>query len=127
VTIAKAFYIGKYVVTQKQYEAIMGENPSCLKGKRRPVEQVSWHDAQTFCKKASAMTGRVVRRPTEAEWEYACRAGTKTEFSFGDNQAGMDDYAWSFWNSDKQAFVAPCARRTMLGRAPRDVRPLTRR
>jgi formylglycine-generating enzyme required for sulfatase activity/tRNA A-37 threonylcarbamoyl transferase component Bud32 len=94
------FYMGKYEVTQAQYEAIMGTNPSNFKGDgRRPVEKVSWNDAVAFCEKLSQRTGRKYRLPTEAEWEYACRAGTETPFYFGEtitpdlvNYNGNDPY-----------------------------------
>jgi formylglycine-generating enzyme required for sulfatase activity len=80
-----AFYIGKYPVTQAQYQAIVGKNPAFDLGARRPIENVSWHDAQLFCHKLSAMTDRRYRLPSEAEWEYACRAGTTTPFSCGES------------------------------------------
>ncbi|MTJ32216.1 bifunctional serine/threonine-protein kinase/formylglycine-generating enzyme family protein [Aphanizomenon sp. UHCC 0183] len=80
-----SFFIGKYQLTQAQYQAIMGVNPSSFKGNNRPVENVSWDDAVTFCKKLNQKTGKNYRLPSEAEWEYACRAGTKTPFYFGDN------------------------------------------
>ncbi|MEH2352310.1 SUMF1/EgtB/PvdO family nonheme iron enzyme [Nostoc sp.] len=90
------FFMGKYEITQAQYQAIMGSNifhkiignannnPSSFKGEKRPVENVSWNDAVEFCKKLSQKTGKTYRLPTEAEWEYACRAGTKTPFYFGE-------------------------------------------
>ncbi|MDJ0797166.1 MAG: bifunctional serine/threonine-protein kinase/formylglycine-generating enzyme family protein [Calothrix sp. MO_167.B12] len=78
------FYMGRYEVTQAQYQAIMGNNPSNFKGQKRPVETVSWNDAVEFCKKLSQKTGRTYRLPSEAEWEYACRAGTTTPFYFGE-------------------------------------------
>jgi formylglycine-generating enzyme required for sulfatase activity len=77
--------MGKYPLTQAQYQAIMGKNPAYFKGNNRPVEHVSWDDAVLFCQKLSQRTGKNYRLPSEAEWEYACRAGTKTPFSFGDN------------------------------------------
>jgi formylglycine-generating enzyme required for sulfatase activity len=80
-----SFFIGKYQLTQAQYQAIMGANPSSFKGNNRPVENVSWDDAVAFCKKLNQKTGKNYRLPSEAEWEYACRAGTKTPFYFGDN------------------------------------------
>jgi formylglycine-generating enzyme required for sulfatase activity len=83
VTVAP-FYMGKYPVTQEQWEALMGENPSNSKGAKRPVECVSWHDAKKFCERLSGKTGRTYRLPSEAEWEYACRAGTTTPFHFGE-------------------------------------------
>ncbi len=79
-----AFFMGKYPVTQAQYQAIMGTNPANFKGDKRPVEQVTWDDAVEFCEKLSQSTGRKYRLPSEAEWEYACRAGTTTPFSFGE-------------------------------------------
>jgi formylglycine-generating enzyme required for sulfatase activity len=84
VKITKPFYMGVYVVTQAQYEAVTGLNPSHFKGERNPVECVSWNDALEFCKKLSEKTGQTVRLPTEAEWEYACRAGTTTPFNTGE-------------------------------------------
>jgi formylglycine-generating enzyme required for sulfatase activity len=78
------FLMGKYPVTQAQYEVVMGSNPSHFKGKDRPVETVSWHEAKEFCKRLSEKTGRKYRLPSEAEWEYACRAGTTTPFHFGE-------------------------------------------
>jgi formylglycine-generating enzyme required for sulfatase activity len=80
-----SFFIGKYELTQAQYQAITGNNPSYFKGNNRPVEQVSWNDAVTFCEKLSQKTQKNYRLPSEAEWEYACRAGTTTPFYFGDN------------------------------------------
>jgi len=100
VTISKPFYMGVTEVTQAQYEAVMGKNPSQFKGATNPVETVSWNDAMEFCKKLSDKTRQAVRLPTEAEWEYACRAGSKTKFSFGDVEEGLGDYAWYRANSD---------------------------
>lgn len=79
------FWLGKDPVTQAQYEAIMGENPSHFSenGANRPVERVSWLDTVAFCEKLSQKTGRTYRLPSETEWEYACRAGTTTPFYFG--------------------------------------------
>ncbi len=82
------FFMGKYEVTQEQYQAIMGKNPAYFKGDKRPVERVSWNDAVEFCKKLSEKTGRTYRLPSEAEWEYACRAGTTTPFYFGETITG---------------------------------------
>ena len=78
------FFMGKFQVTQKQYEVIMGENPSCFKGEKKPVECVSWDNAVEFCSRISKKTGKTYRLPSEAEWEYACRAGTTTPFHFGE-------------------------------------------
>jgi formylglycine-generating enzyme required for sulfatase activity len=94
VTISQPFYMGVYEVTQEQYELIMGSNPSKYKGKTRPVEQVwPWELAAEFCEKLSAKTGRKVSLPTEAQWEYACRAGSTTLFFFGDDAAALHKYA----------------------------------
>lgn len=95
VTISKAYYIGIYTVTQEQYEKLIGTNPSKFKGPKNPVENVSWNDAQEFCKRISAVTGKAFRLPTEAEWEYACRAGTTTAYCFGDDVSGLGEYAWN--------------------------------
>jgi formylglycine-generating enzyme required for sulfatase activity len=84
VTISRPFYMGVFEVTQEQYEQVMGVNPSGFKGAKNPVENVSWDDAVEFCKKLSARTGKKVVLPTEAQWEYACRAGTTTAFHTGD-------------------------------------------
>ena len=78
------FFMGKYPITQEQWEVVMGNNPSDIKGLKRPVEQVSWNNALEFCQKISQKTGKIYRLPSEAEWEYACRAGTTTPFYFGD-------------------------------------------
>ena len=104
VTLTQEFHLGQYEVTQEQYEQVMGTNPSQFKGPQNPVEKVSWDDAVEFCRKLSAMpaekkAGYVYRLPTEAEWEYACRAGTKTTYSFGDSDSELGDYAWYNENS----------------------------
>lgn len=95
VTVA-AFDIGKYEVTQAQYKALMGVNPSEYQGDNLPVENVSWNDAKEFCARLSRLTGRQYRLLSEAEWEYACRAGTKTIFAFGNSlsskQANFDGH-----------------------------------
>ena len=96
-----SFAIGKYPITQAQYEAVMGTNPSHFENNpQNPVEQVSWDDAQAFCEKLSRITGKTYRLPTEAEWEYACRAGTTTRYYFGDNDNQLGDYAWYRENSN---------------------------
>jgi formylglycine-generating enzyme required for sulfatase activity len=97
-----SFAIGKYPVTQAQYEAVMGTNPSKFQNNpQNPVEKVSWNDAQAFCQKLSQITGKTYRLPTEAEWEYACRAGTTTRYYFGDDTNQLGDYAWYGGNSQK--------------------------
>jgi formylglycine-generating enzyme len=93
VTLTQGFYLGKHEVTQSQWERVMGSNPSRFKGANRPVETVSWDEVTFFCKKLTELerragrlpAGMAYQLPTEAQWEYACRAGTKTAFSFGDS------------------------------------------
>ncbi len=100
VKISTAFYIGKYEVTQKQWRDVMGSSPSMFKGDNLPVEQVSWNDVGDFIKKLNEKEGgNKYRLPTEAEWEYAARAGTKTIYSFGDDESMLGDYAWYYENS----------------------------
>jgi formylglycine-generating enzyme required for sulfatase activity/streptogramin lyase len=84
VTIKQGFYLGRHEVTQAQWHTVMGGNPSYIKGDNLPVESVDWDDCQVFCRKLGQMDGYRYRLPTEAEWEYACRAGAKTPFHFGD-------------------------------------------
>ena len=85
VTLTKGFYMGVYTVTQEQWKEVMGSNPSNFKGEKNlPVENVSWDDCQEFIKKLREKDKKLYRLPTEAEWEYSCRAGTKTPFHFGD-------------------------------------------
>ena len=94
IKLTQGFYLGKYEVTQGQWEKVMGENPSWSRnaGKDAPVECVSWDDCQAFCRKLDAF----FRLPTEAEWEYACRAGTKGPYA-----ENLDDMAWYWMNSGK--------------------------
>ena len=104
VTLTKPFELGQHEVTQEQYEQVMGKTPSMFKGRQNPVDRVSWDDAVEFCRKLSELPGEksagsAYRLPTEAEWEYACRAGTKTEYSFGDSDSELGDYAWCNKNS----------------------------
>src|SRR5262245_19043987 len=101
ITITKPFLIGKYEVTQVQWEALMDSNPSRHTGDFLPVHDISWNDAQEFCKRLAERSGRPVRLPTEAQWEYACRAGTTTLFSFGDNQEQLGEYGWYQDNADQ--------------------------
>jgi formylglycine-generating enzyme required for sulfatase activity len=96
------FSLGQHEVTQELYEAVMGKDPSKWKGPRNSVEMVNWNEAVEFCAKATEELRKrkligadeVIRLPTEVEWEYACRAGTKTRFSFGDKEEDLKDHAW---------------------------------
>jgi len=90
VTLTKPFYMGKHEVTQEQYEAVMGKNPSTTKGAKLPVTSISWDNCQEFIEKLNKKTDGGYRLPTEAEWEYACRAGTSTTYSFGDKITPKD-------------------------------------
>jgi formylglycine-generating enzyme required for sulfatase activity len=103
VTISKPFYLGKYEVTQAQWEAVMGRNPSNFTGDpQRPVENVSWEDVQEFIRLLNvAAKSTRFRLPTEAEWEYAARAGMMTAYSFGDDVGQLGEYAWYAENSGK--------------------------
>jgi formylglycine-generating enzyme required for sulfatase activity len=95
VRISRAFEMGKYEVTQAQWQAVMGSNPSLFKGANLPVESASWNDAQQFIQKLNARNdGYIYRLPTEAEWEYACRAS-----STGDYAGNLDAMAWYDKNS----------------------------
>ena len=100
VTLKKAFYIGKYEVTQEQWQAVMGANDSHFKDPKKPVESVGWNACRDFVAKVSDKTGRKFSLPSEAEWEYACRAGSTTEFCYGDDADGLGEYAWHAGNSD---------------------------
>lgn len=95
----KAFALGKYEVAQAQWTAIMGDNPSVNKGPSLPVDSVSWDDTQVFIRKLNALTGKRYRLPTEAEWEYAARAGSNAAYSFGDDIAQLPSYGWLETNS----------------------------
>lgn len=103
VIIRTPFYMGKYPVTQKQWERVMGSNPSKFKGENRPVESISWNDVQDFIEKLNEKdrTGDY-RLPSESEWEYACRAGTTTSYSFGDDESKFNEYGWYSGNADSK-------------------------
>ena len=102
-----AFFMGRYEVTQAEWFAVMGSNPSANKscGDNCPVERISWLDAQIFVKKLSARTGKLYRLPTEAEWEYAARAGSRAEWSFGNDDSQLKQYAW--FNDNSKGVVHP--------------------
>ena len=114
VTISKDYYLGVYEITQAQYEKVMGKNPSLFQGAivgnenaDLPVDNVSWDDVVEFCKKLSDLpeekkAGRMYRLPTEAEWEYACRAGSKTAYSFDDEEGLLPEYGWFSRNSSRR-------------------------
>jgi formylglycine-generating enzyme required for sulfatase activity len=105
VRITKPFYLGKYPVTQDQWEAVMGNIPSQFDGPKNPVETVSWEDCQQFLGKLNAKSaagGGKFQLPSEAQWEYACRAGSKTKYCFGDDETRLGDYAWYAKNSDSK-------------------------
>jgi formylglycine-generating enzyme required for sulfatase activity len=106
--------MGVTEVTQAQYEAVMGTNPSRFKGPTNPVERVSWDDAVLFCRELSEKTRKAFRLPTEAEWEYACRAGSKTRFSFGDSDS-VFSYAWFGSNSGGKTNPVGCTKPNAWG------------
>jgi formylglycine-generating enzyme required for sulfatase activity len=99
ITIAKAYAIGKYEVTQAEWEAVMGSNPSANKGPNNPVEHVDWKIIQDFIAKLNAKSGQTYRLPTEVEWEYAARAGSAATYSFGEDEKMLGEYAWFAGNS----------------------------
>ena len=97
------FYLGKYPITQAQYQRIMGENVSDFRGENNPVECVSWNDAQEFCRRLSQLTGKKYLLPSEAQWEYACRAGvTEEESCFGNDENQLKEYSWYHMNSERK-------------------------
>ena len=100
VTLTKGFYLGAYTVTQEQWQAVMGNNPSYFQDEEKlPVDNVSWDDCQVFLEKLRKKEGRLYRLPNEAEWEFACRAGSKAAYCYGDDLNVLDQYAWHAWNS----------------------------
>ena len=126
VTLTKPFYLGATEVTQGQWKAVMGTTP--WKGDDRvkagddyPATDVSWEDAVEFCRKLSEIEGVEYRLPTEAEWEYACRAGTTTLYSFGDDESQLGEYAWYSENADDRTHIVgqkkpnPCGLYDMHG------------
>ncbi len=104
VRITKPYYMGKYLVTQEQWQAVMGDNPSMFTGPKNPVERVSWDDCQAFLVKLNERPGKGrFQLPTEAQWEYACRAGSTTRYFFGDDESVLGEYAWYGANSRDKA------------------------
>ena len=104
VEISRGFWLGKYEVTQGEWEAVMGETPWAgqdfvQEHSSHPAEYISWYDTQSFIGRLNAAAGdSLYRLPSEAEWEYACRAGTQTRWSFGDDDSQLTDYAW-YWDN----------------------------
>jgi formylglycine-generating enzyme required for sulfatase activity len=105
VALTQGFWMGETEVTQEMWESVMGENPSKFKGRKLPVENVSWNDCQQYINKLNKDTpeGYKFALPTEAQWEYAARAGSTTAYCFGDAENKLGDYAWYDANSDRQA------------------------
>jgi formylglycine-generating enzyme required for sulfatase activity len=116
--INHSLYMGVYEVTQRQWEAVMDGNPSRFRGDPGlPVDSVSWDQAGAFCRRVSERTGRPVRLPTEAEWEYACRAGTRTAYAFGAALTPLDaNVDWSVVGSTGEAFGGPAEQTVAVGR-----------
>src|ERR1019366_2327994 len=113
VTLSKGFYMAVHLVTQKQGQAVMGNNPSHFKGEKNlPVEQISWDDCQDFIKKLREKDKKLYRLPTEPEWEYSCRAGTTTPFHFGERSQPIRQITTA---------ISPMAmaRKAWIGRKPR--------
>lgn len=106
VRIERGFYIGKYEITQKQWTALMGKNPALIQGNDNlPVEQISWEAAQEFIEKLNALDEGRFRLPSEAEWEYACRAGSADKWSCGSDPKELEKYAWFNANSGGTSHV----------------------
>jgi formylglycine-generating enzyme required for sulfatase activity len=106
VVMKKAFYIGKYEVTQEQYKTVVDRNPSAFQGLHLPADSVSWHEAEQFCadltKRLNSLGYGQLRLPTEREWEYACRAGTRSEYSAGDGKRAMEKVGWCRQDGSRQ-------------------------
>jgi formylglycine-generating enzyme required for sulfatase activity len=103
IRLTKPFYMLATEVTQRQYSLVMDTNPSDFKDDDNPVEMVSWDEAVEFCRKVSEKTGKQISLPTEARWEYVCKAGASTRFCMGDDEGLLGLYGWYAANSDKQA------------------------
>lgn len=102
VTLGKGFWMGVTPVTQAQWRSVMGYNPSQFKGDDRPVECVSWDDSMEFCRKLGDLTHKPIRLPTEDEWEYACRAGSVSEYCNGGGDEALKAVGWCEANSGGQ-------------------------
>lgn len=102
VQIPQALWVGQTEVTQRQWQALEGNNPSWYPGDELPVNRISWYDANDFCRRLSAKYGCVARLPTEAEWEYICRAGTQTPYPFGEDATDAAEYGWFQGDSQRQ-------------------------
>ena len=109
----REFFIGKYPVTQAQYQAVIGKNPSNFKGSQNPVETVNWHDAVKFCEELSKKIDQKVKLPTEAQWEYACRAGSTGEYCFGDDVNKLVNYLWCRENAASKTHSEQCSRQDL--------------
>jgi formylglycine-generating enzyme required for sulfatase activity len=98
--IAQSFFVSKFLITQEQYEAVMGSNPAKFRHENNlPVESLNWFDARNFCLKLTENSGKKIRLPSETEWEYVARAGSTTEFFFGDDESFLPEYGWFELNS----------------------------
>jgi formylglycine-generating enzyme required for sulfatase activity len=102
ITISKGFWMGIFPITQAQWRAVMGYNPSSFRGDDRPVEMVSWSDCQEFCGKMAQLSGKPIRLPTEAEWEYACRGGSTSEYWNGNGEDSLKMVGWYLGNTVNQ-------------------------
>ena len=127
VQITQPFYLAKHLVTQAQWEAVMGKNPSNFTGDpNRPVEKVSWDDAQEFLQKLNKTEGNdPYRLPTEAEWEYAARAGATTAYCFGDKTNKLKEYAW--YNKNADGTTHPVGQRKVTPIPPKSKTPISNR
>jgi formylglycine-generating enzyme required for sulfatase activity len=103
IRISQPFYLGRHLITQAQYQTVMGTNPSRQFGDHLPVDQVKFHQALTFCEKLSSAAKLTVTLPTEAQWEYACRAGTRTRFYSGQAVKDLERVAWFRDNAEEKS------------------------
>src|SRR5208283_1788228 len=103
--VTKPFYMGEFKVTQAQFVHVIGKNPSKHRDAGNPADTVKWADAAEFCKRASEKSKKRIALPTEAQWEYACRAGTATRCYWGDDMTKLSDYCW--WHDNCQGQTHP--------------------